>query len=462
MTSNNSAHPKKGIRKVVAPLVEIFGLSWKLAFGVLFFIVAVLGVAIYFSVHSAPPTTIYMMTGLPGSVFETNAIRYSNYLSKNVGLTLKIIPSQGSIENLKKLNDPNFRVDVAFVQGGLKLPPQTNVQKKKFILESLGTVFNQPLLVFYRGSNDVTLLSQFAGKRLAIGSHGSGTRALSKELLMTNGIVAGGSTTLLDVDADQATQMLLSNQIDAAFMTGDSASPAVMKQLLRADGIKLMSFVEADAYARRFAYLNRMTFPRGGFDLGKDIPPHDVDMVGPPVELIARSTFHPALVDQLLEAAKQVNGTASLFRRQNEFPSMEEHEYPISNEAERWKKTGKTFLYSNLPFWLASIVHFIIVAFVPSLIVIIPGLKLIPALFKLRIKLIFYRWYRALMNLERELKGPVTPEKIKIAEADLEHIDNAVTRMKVPPSFAGDYYSLRTNVDFVRAQLEEVSKASGA
>jgi TRAP-type uncharacterized transport system substrate-binding protein len=85
------------------------------------------------------------------------------------GVKLKILPSEGSLENLQRLDDPSFHVDVGFVQGGI-----TNVATDKLV--SLGSISYQPLLVFYRGA-PVESLSDLTGRRLAIGPVGSGINA---------------------------------------------------------------------------------------------------------------------------------------------------------------------------------------------------------------------------------------------------------------------------------------------
>ena len=56
--------------------------------------------------------------------------------------------------------------------------------------------------MFYRGTNTLKLLSQLEGRRLAIGSEGSGTRALALALLQTNGIAPGGDSDLEALDAE--------------------------------------------------------------------------------------------------------------------------------------------------------------------------------------------------------------------------------------------------------------------
>ncbi len=69
-------------------------------------------------VRPAPPDSITITTGADGSTFRIAADKYRNILARN-GITLKILSSQGALENLKRLNDPSFQVDVGFVQGGV-------------------------------------------------------------------------------------------------------------------------------------------------------------------------------------------------------------------------------------------------------------------------------------------------------------------------------------------------------
>jgi hypothetical protein len=65
-------------------------------------------------------------------------------------------------------------------------------------------------------------------------------------------------------------------------------------------GIKLFNFIQADGYARRINYLNKLELPRGSIDFGKNIPPQDINLIGPTVELVARIDLHPVLSDLLL------------------------------------------------------------------------------------------------------------------------------------------------------------------
>jgi len=426
--------------------MEIFGLSRLVAIGTVVVIAGIVAFALFWFFRSAPPGEITITTGPPGSTFETNAYRYRQILQSN-GVTLKVLQSEGSLQNLERLQDPNFNVDVGFVQGGVSNGP-AGVK-----LVSLGSVSYQPLLVFYRGTN-VSLLSDLKGKRLAIGEAGSGTRSLTLTLLKLNGIVEGDGTVFEDVEPAKAAMALLKGSVDAVFLMGDSASPVVMKQLLLTPGIQLLDFTQADGYARRVTYLNKLDLPKGSIEFGRDVPAHDVSLVAPTVELLARPNLHPALVDLLIEAAQEVHGNAGLLKRKGEFPAPREHEYPISTEATRYYKGGKSFLYRRLPFWMASLANRILLAFVPIIVLLIPAMKLLPNLLSLRVKLRIYQWYRALLMVERDLHGWPAEQRPKLL-GRLDHIEQEVNRMKVPASYADQFYSLRESIGFVRGKVTE-------
>jgi hypothetical protein len=320
---------------------------------------------------------------------------------------------------------------------------------------SLGSISYQLLLVFYRGSN-VTILSDLKGKRIAVGPEGSGTRDLALTLLRLNDIKEGDGSKFETISPGEAAKALLNDTVDAAFFMGDSASPQIMKQLLLNPDIRLLNFPQAEAYARRITYLNRLELPEGGIDFGKNIPAQNITLIAPTVELLARPGLHPALVDLLIEAAQEVHGTSSLLRKKGEFPSPIEQDYPISPEAAGYYKSGKGFLYRSLPFWLASLLNRIFVAFVPMVVLLVPTVRLIPTILRLRVRLKLYRWYRALLALERDARTFPAEEHPQLFTR-LDHIEHEVNRMKVPASSADQYYTLRGSIGYVRQRITAVA-----
>jgi len=431
-------------------VLEIFGVNRVLVFSATVLMCLLLGGAVYYFIRSAPPRTITITSGPEGSLFQTNAIRYAEVLARH-GVKLKVLTSHGSIENLQRLSDPSFNVDLGLVIAGVSNGPAPH-------LVSLGSISHQPILIFYHGPT-VPLLSDFAGKRLAIGPPGSGTRALALTLLQANGISTNGPTQLLDWDPDKATSAFLNGSVDAIFLMGEAASSAIFRELLHTPGIQLYNFTESDAYTRRFNFLHVLELPRGVIDLGSNVPPQNIALVGPTVDLIARDTLHPALSDLILDAAREVNGRATLLQKKNEFPAPFEHDFPISSDASRFYKSGKQLFYRFLPFWLASLTSRVLVAFVPMLVLAIPVVKFIPAFYRWRVRVRIFRWYRALLSLEKRLLVEADPDKRAHLLQRLEEIEDNVNHMRVPTFFADQFYTLRSSIMLVR-QAEERSSAA--
>jgi hypothetical protein len=427
-------------------LKEILGLSRRFTLSAALLILFVLAVGFVLFFSSGPPMTITITSGPEGSIFHTNALKYAPILARQ-GIKTKILTSRGSLENLERLTDPKSRVDVGFVQGGV-----TNAGMERMM--SLGSISYQPLMLFYRGA-PMDLLSGLAGKRVAIGVVGSGTHSLATTLLAMNGIQAGGTNTLLDWEPKESSKALLEGSVDAVFLMGEDASSAVLRQLLRTPGIRLYSFKQAAAYSRRFSYLTALQLPQGSMDFGQNIPAQDVSLIGPTVELVARRHLHPALSDLLLEAAREIHGRSTILQRKGEFPAPLEHDFPISPDAARFYKSGKSFFYRYLPFWLASLTSRIVIVFIPMVVVLIPVLRSIPTVYRWRMRSRIFRWYRALLALER--KSMETPDAVdrEALLKELDEIEIAVNRMKVPASFADLFYGLRCHIDFVRNLVSE-------
>jgi len=443
------------LRNLLIPRLKISQVSWRdlaLTLGPFLLLLALVGSITLHFVQPAPPDTIIMTSGAQGSMFEVYAGRYAKILARQ-GVKLKILSSQGSLENLKRLSDPQFKVDVGFVQGGIASLGDANN------LVSLGSVFYVPVLVFYRAAHPIKLLSELQGKRIAIGREGSGARVLAETLLKANGIQAGGKTPLLDLEGKSAQDALVQGATDAAFVMGDSATPATMRDLIHTSGIRLFDFVQGDAYVGRFRYLTKLALPPGALDLGKNTPPETLTMVAPTVELIARPGLHPALSDMLIQAAQEVHGRATLLQKAGEFPAPLEHEYRVSDEATRYYQSGKSFAYRHLPFWLASLVDRIVIVLVPLAVILIPGLKVVPWIYKWRINARIYRRYGELMALERVAFGETTREQRADLLQRLDEIERRIVTGKVPASAAEQLYVLRQHVHFVRNRLLQASTA---
>ncbi|HLO64575.1 MAG TPA: TAXI family TRAP transporter solute-binding subunit, partial [Azonexus sp.] len=283
------------LRAGLLSLRDLFATAWWI------FLIVGIGFAVAFQfVQPAPPKRIVITTGGQAGAYYQFAQRYAAILARN-DITLEVRESAGSLENIERLQKDEAQV--GFVQGGVVMPKEDPDAADDSGLLSLGSLFYEPVWVFYRGERELTRLTDLRGKRIAIGQEGSGVRQLAQQLLQANEIPAGDH--LVPLSGLKAAEELQQGRIDAAFVIAAENAP-VVQVLLRSPGIKLMSFAQSGAYQRRFPFLTKLTFPHGVADLVRDFPPQDIKVLAPTANLIVRDDLHPALQMLILQAAAEV------------------------------------------------------------------------------------------------------------------------------------------------------------
>jgi TRAP transporter TAXI family solute receptor len=407
-------------------------------------IVALLAATLWISAHflqPAPPRHIVLASGASFGLYHQYAERYKQILARD-GVVVEERLTEGAVENLRLLRDPNSGVDVAFMQGGIATAGDAES------VEMLASLYYEPLWVFYRAPETLSRLNDLKGKRIAIGTPGSGTRGLVEPLLAFNDVKPENST-LSPLAGDAAIRALQGGELDAALLVGGAQSPVVVKAL-RDPALKLMSFSRADAYTRRFPYITKLTLPPGTIDLGLNIPEQQVVLIGTRAMLVARSGLHPALVNLLLDAADDVHSKQGFFEGAGEFPSISPVDLPVSADAERHKRFGPSFIHRLLPFWVATFVERFVLLVLPLIVVAVPIINYFPEFLRWRVRSRVYRWYGELSLLERDVQSHQPPFPIEKWLQDLDRIEHAVEDIKVPTNFASEAYTLRGHVDMVR------------
>jgi TRAP transporter TAXI family solute receptor len=401
----------------------------------------------------APPSEITMSTGTGDGTYHALGMQYRDLLARD-GVTVRLVPSSGAVENFRRLIDPESDVDVALVQGGVA----TGQNLERVV--SLGSMYYEPLWVFSRGPKRITRLSELKGRMIAVGQPHSGTAVLATRLLQRSGVTQRGAT-LLELGGRPAVDLLLSGGIDAVFLMVDARSPLI-DQLTRAPGILLMHFEQADAYVREYPYLTRLTVPQGMFDLEHNLPERDLSLLATPANLLVNRDLHPALAYLLLRAARQIQGSPALFRQMRQFPAPTDTEVPLSPEAARFYQSGPPFLQRYLPYWAANFVDRLLVLVLPALALLIPATRLLPALYKWRVRSRIYRWYAKLKEIELELEQRRSQEELQRILARLDDIEEAVNQIDTPLAYSDSLYMFRQHIDLVRQRAHERVLRSGA
>jgi TRAP-type uncharacterized transport system substrate-binding protein len=408
--------------------------------------VAILLGAGVFVFESLPPRTIVMATGAEGGANYELGIRYREILARE-GVELQLQPTTGSLENLRRLRDSKSGVSVGFTQGG------TTTTKESPELESLGTIFYEPLWLFRRAEIGEGAQG-LRGRRLSIGPEGSGGRALALQII---------SRTKLDSIIGElsgfapqvAAEKLIAGEIDAAFIVTGWESP-VIQSLLNAKGIEADSFLHADALIAIYPFLHKLVLPAGVVDLSTNRPPADVVLLAPKASLAVRADLHSALQYLLLDAAVQIHSRPGVFQKAGQFPAAESIDLPLSGEAHRFYKSGRPFLQGYLPFWIATLVEKTLVVLIPLAALLYPVFKLLPQMYDWMMQLRIRRLYDEIRSIESDMEAQGPQFDANALNAKLDQIDQRANHLQLPTVYASNLYTLRSHIDLVRARLAKI------
>ena len=398
------------------------GKAWRWS-AVLVFIAAV--VMALRLIGPAVPHEISMLTGPEDTTFFEDGLRYKEILSR-YGIAVHLEQTSGSAENLNRLIEAEVPT-AAFVWG----LPDTTGQDMAIPegVESLGTMLLQPVWIFTSKGADITRLRDLSGSRVEAGEKGSDSRLLAFFLLREEGIDDDMEFAQdLLMTPDQVQDAIQNDQVGAIIAVGEPDSPLI-DALLRSPKLQVLSIQRAEAFAMKFPALQSFRFPRGGHDLGANIPDHDLQLLAARAQLLVSDLFPPALADLLLQAASEIQGDGTAFSARGEFPSRESAPLPLSRAADNFYTNGPSKLQKFLPFRLATLINRFLVAAVAIGSAAITIFKLLPALITLPFRLRMRHGYSELRALE---KSAAAGADQKTLLAELAKLDQWTASIRLP------------------------------
>lgn len=404
----------------------------------------------YWWLQPTPPKTVVLATGPAQSAYEAFGKRYQQALAAE-GIAVQLLPSEGSMANLQLLREG--RADLAFVQGGTAdLQAQDREQ-----LQSLGSLFVEPLWLFYRekaarsvsASGRLDALPQLQGLRVNVGTAGSGVPTLMGKLLEANHLDTKAQR-LSQLEQTPGTVAFLAGDIDVLVFASAPESPMV-QMLLQTPGVRLMDFAQNEAYGRRFPFLSPVTLPRGVVDLAANVPPADVRLVASTTALLAREGTHPALLQLFAQNAQTLHGAAGWFNRAREYPTTRLSELPIAPEADRAMNESVPLLQRYLPFWVANLIERMWLVLGVVIAITLPLSRIVPPLYQFRVRSRVFRWYGQLRSLEDDRASGRMPARAVLQA--LDELEAQVVKVSVPLAYADELYALRNHIQLVRRKI---------
>ena len=419
--------------------------------GPIVFLVIGLLIAAYWWLQPQPPKHVTLATGPTGSAYAQFGKHYAAAL-KASGIEVELKATSGSSENLQLLRSGG--ADVGFVRGGSADP----VADEQAGLHSLGSLFFEPLWIFYRvdaaqkidrKTGTLTSLAQLRGLRVNVDMPGSGLPEIMEKLFKANRLEPD-ALQLSNLEQAAASEALQGGLLDVIVLASAPQSPQVQR-LLRAPDIRLMNFGQADAYTRRFAFLSAVTLPRGVVELSKDLPPSDVSLLAATTSLLSREQTHPALRQLFAQAAQTVHSEAGWFNRARDFPNTRTSELPVSPEGDRAINGTPPAWQRFLPFWASNLVERMWLVLGGLLVLMLPLSRVVPPLYQFRVRRRVFRWYARLRDIEAKVDANQGARDALLE--DLDHLDRTVNKVAVPLSYADELYALRNNIYAVRKRV---------
>jgi hypothetical protein len=373
-----------------------------------------------------------------------------------MGLKVELVNTAGTFDNYDLLLAR--KADVAFVQGG----SYSLVDDADDTIRGLAAIYLEPLWFFHRAELPIKSIADFRKLKIFIGTPHSGTEGIGRRLLKVHGIDETNAS-IERTDMGAAGAKLKKGELDVALVVSPTQNPFLL-DLITDKRIRLLSFSRQDAYCRRFDFLAPVKLSEGVVDLERNIPDRDIALLAPAALLVCRQDLHPRAIEQVLHVAQTIHGPASLVEAGHGFPSLKEVDVPVHEVAERYMRSGESFLSRLLPYWGVWLVYRVQLLILPVLVVWIPFLRILPAAYSFRINRLLRHHYVVLREVENAMEKTNDPAQLREQLQILEHLrtEMASISRKVPGHLQRDVYHWRFHVMLVRNEaLLRLKKLEG-
>ncbi|MEM9737220.1 MAG: TAXI family TRAP transporter solute-binding subunit, partial [Pseudomonadota bacterium] len=366
------------------------------------------------------------------------------------GITLELIATAGSVENAGLL--ASGAADIGLLQGGVPAAPE---------LKAIGALFVEPIFLFQRRDAPVPdNPGAWEGLRLASGAQGSGTRAAMLALLEAAGVPVEANR-LLPISGKEAVAALRAGEADLAVFVAPIAAP-YLGPLFADPDFTLLELRHIHAISRRLAQADLVTLHAGAIRLSPPIPAQDVTLMAMIARLAAQSELHPAMVDRLVEAAREIHGTRDALTDEGAFPSMEHVAMRADLYARDLIASGPSPLQEYLPYWVVAQINRFAILLLPILFLLIPVLRVLPGLYAWRMRSRVWRHYQEIREIDRTVMDSRDPEALDSMRTRLDAIDAEIASLALPLAYRDYAYQARLHIDLLRGRIAERRASAGA
>lgn len=412
------------------------------------FLLCLVGIIVY--LQPFPDRHIYIATADPSSAWHRVGEMTSRYLNEH-GLDSAVVATDGAVDNVNRLVDPDSQVNAAMTYG-IALDDE---QRKSIV--SLGSVGYEPIWLFYR-SNKVRLtdLHDLAQYRVGLGPTDSGSYAIAKKLMAAYNVTVAGNANFIPDAFPLTEKKFLDGELDALLIVTSAGDPQIQR-LIRTPGVVLYSFDNANAFGKKYNSFEAVTLPAGSIDIYPRLPQKDISLVATTTSVVVKKDMHPDLQLALLMTIREVNRNSKhlFFAKRDQFPAYVDPLVPISPVAAKFYDYGPPQMMRYLPFWIAGFIDRAWVLLLTLVAVFYPLSKLNLHIRKLRFTVHERPFYEELLEIDDMLSSRKLTEAEK-AEVwkRLSAINAHAVRHGVPVGEEAQYFDLVNAIYLLRRKLE--------
>ncbi len=431
-----------------------WGRMYRLRVWMVFLPVCLVGLVLFFwlsmSVFAPAPSHITITSGAKDGMYFAHAQRYAEAFRAH-GLTVDVLESAGSAQNIERLRDTKNAAQVGFVQGGFGQIDRAIPSQGRTNIQTIANVDVEPVWIFSR-IKDVDSLLQLQGMRVSIGQMGSGSRLVAIKLLEQvrlepTDLVVSETTGLGAVHA------LTIGTIDAAIFVASANAP-IVAAMLAAPGVHLVTLKRSAALIERIPYLEPRLVAQGMLTANGLQPEQDSVMLTTIASVVVSENLHPALKRLTAAVARQVHRGAGLFHKAGDFPNLKRIDFPSAPNARAMLQHELPWIEQHMSLATAQWVWRLLLIGLPLVLLCAALCYFVPAFMRWTIESYVNRWYGELKFIEHDL------ETSKLSGLDfakhsiqLRAIDHAVRQFDAPPEFMKRLFMLQKHTDFVRQKL---------
>ena len=250
---------------------------------------------------SNDPSQLIIATGGTSGTYYPLGGGMADHITKNTGITATAQSTGASAENVRLLRDQ--QADIAFIQNdiaeyAINGTAMFEQDGKIESFQALAALYDETIQIVVSADSNIASVADLKGKRVSVGSPGSGTEKNAEQILEAYGLTFD-DVQLQRLSFGDSAKAIQDGQLDAAFQTAGTPTAAIT-ELAVTTGVKIIPIDadKIDAIIAKYPFYVKTTIPANTYETVSE----DIETVSVKSMLVIRSDLSEDLVYNVTKA----------------------------------------------------------------------------------------------------------------------------------------------------------------